>query len=203
MALLVTIATVTVNGQATVGVTGGIAVASLKAKSDGMSVATEGKVGFTLGIFANVDLGKDFAFRPGFNFTQKGGLTKEDDTKDKLTLNYIEIPLDFIYTTSAGFYVGAGPSLAFGISGKEDYSDGMISESQTVQFGNGEDELKRFDFGGNLLTGYQFKNGLSLNLNYNFGLNSIVNGTQDDITIKNRYFGIRLGYVFNKKPAKK
>ncbi|RZK29866.1 MAG: hypothetical protein EOO61_20060 [Hymenobacter sp.] len=112
--------------------------------------------------------------------------------------------MDFVYTTPNGFFIGAGPSVAFGISGKEEYSDGMNSESQTVEFGNGDDQLKRIDFGGNLLTGFQFRNGLLLNLNYNFGLNSLTNDTQDDVTVKSRYFGIRLGYIFNKtKPKKK
>ena len=74
-------------------------------------------------------------------------------------------------------------------------SDG---ESQDINFGSDEttDDYKPFEFSGNILAGYEFSNGFFAAVNYNAGLNNIVNGTEAGESGKNRYFGIRLGYKF-------
>ncbi|HEY9706098.1 MAG TPA: porin family protein, partial [Allocoleopsis sp.] len=153
---------------------------------------------------ADVKVSNNFVFQPGLNFTQKGGkfnlsevgLPGSGDVD--FVLNYIEVPLNVLFKTKAGsgnFFIGAGPSLSFGMSGKAK----LDNEEEDINFGSNEqnDDYKPFDFGGNIVAGYQLSNGVFIAINYNATLNNI--DTDSDITTKNKYFGIRLGYILGKK----
>ncbi|MEP7141506.1 MAG: porin family protein [Ferruginibacter sp.] len=157
------------------------------------------KTGFTGGLFVDIPINSNFSLQPALNFVQKGFSTKDETSTDKVKYSYAEIPLNFIYN-SQGFFIGAGPSMAFGIAGREkitDKSDPSNSSDDKIEFGSGDDQIKRFEFGANILTGYKFANGFIFSVNYNLGLNNIQIGNADDAgTIKNRYFAFKVGYVF-------
>jgi glycine cleavage system aminomethyltransferase T len=159
-------------------------------------------------LFTNVPLSTNIIFRPGLNFTQKGGkITSGSSQEVKIIFNYLEVPLDFIYKATGGLFIGAGPSLAYALSGKAKYSGftPAISDDK-VKIGNdaNNDELKAFEFGGNILAGYAMSSGLSFSINYNLGLSNLNPTTDKDEDFKNRYLGIRLGYTFgNPKSMKK
>lgn len=194
-----------VSAQTTVGITGGASFANVTVKSGGISVSPKLKTGITAGLFIDAPLSSNFSFQPALNFVQKGYVVKEDSYKDKLNLNYLEVPLNFVYHTnkSEGFFIGAGPSVAFGISGKEKYTDSDFPEDNStdkIKFGSSDDEIKRIDFGANVLAGYKLAGGFMVSGNYNLGLSNIANTGNDNPdeggTIKNRYFAIKIGYVF-------
>ena len=187
--------------QTTFGVQAGIAAASMKMEEDGESLDLDSKIGFTLGVVANVGLSENFSFRPALNFVQKGGKEEGEimgiSYKQTMNLNYLELPLNFVYNTSAGsgqFFIGAGPSLSFGLSGKTTAEVDGEEESEDLNFGNGDDEVKPFEFGGNILAGYQLANGVSISVNYNMGFSNLSNVENSEA--KNKYFGVRLGYNF-------
>lgn len=145
------------------------------------------------------------SFQPALNFVQKGTKLEQDDVKDIVTYNYLEVPLNFVYRTQKeqGFFIGAGPSVAFGLSGKEKYSDFQNSADSKVKFGSGDDEVKSIEFGVNALAGYKFGNGFLFSANYNLGLSNIQNGSSDEMgTVKNRYFAFKIGYSFNNRKNK-
>jgi hypothetical protein len=181
------------------GVTAGTSIASQKFKSSGISISGDSKVGFTAGVLADMGVTENFVFQPGLNFTQKGSKISSNGVTATQTLNYIELPLNFLYNTAAGsghFFGGIGPVLGYGISGKAE-SDG---ESQDIHFGNSDnDDYKPFEFSGNILAGYEFSNGVFVSANYNHGFSNILNGGDSGESAKNSYFGIRLGYKFGAK----
>ena len=194
-----------VNAQKTlIGLTAGAAFASYKVTSESLSMTSKMHVGFTAGLVSSVPIGKNFSFMPQLNFVQKGGKLNDAGATDKVTLNYIELPLDFVFNarTSTGmFFIGAGPSLGVGLSGKDKWSDGTESGSDDIKFGSSnDDDLKPFEIGVNILAGYQFTSGLFISANYNAQLN---NSAPDDPEFNakyhNRYFGIRIGYMFSGK----
>jgi len=187
--------------KTSIGLTAGAAFASYKAKIESISITPKTKVGLTLGLTSSVSLRKSFSFQPALNFVQKGGNFKQEGTTDKTTLNYLELPLNFVYNTHSSkgkFFIGAGPSLSIGLSGKDKWDDGYSPQTSDIKFGNGdEDDFKAFEAGINFLTGYQFKAGFLLAANYNAGLNNLANGDPDfSGKYHNRYFGIRIGYMF-------
>ncbi|MBS1621822.1 MAG: PorT family protein [Bacteroidetes bacterium] len=190
------------------GVFAGVSIANMHSKVDGETDNGKSKIGVLAGLVLDIPIDEQFSFQPGLQFVQKG--TKEEETsggfteKVKLGINYFEIPLNFLYHPKKGngFFIGAGPSVGIGISGKGTYSYDDASISSDLQFGNtDDDDIRRLDMGANFITGITFQNGLSLSANYTQGLSNIFPGGSSDGTLKNRYFGIRLGYFIkgNKK----
>ena len=197
--LMILLASVSLSAQK-IGLTGGVAFANVTAKLEGVSVSAKMKPGFTMGVFTDIPVSSNFSFQPALNFVQKGSKSGDETYKDKLNYNYLEVPLNFIYNNS-GFFIGAGPSTSFGISGKEEFidkQDPANSENTKVKFGSAEEEVKRCEFGANVLTGYQTAGGFMFSVNYNLGLNNIANGNAiEGGTIKNKYFALKIGYILN------
>ncbi len=202
---LISFISVATFAQTRFGVTAGVAVASMKAKSEGISVSFDSKVGLAIGVLADVSVAENFVFQPGLNFIQKGMKMKTSGIEGTQTLNYLELPLNFLYNAPAGsgkFFAGLGPVLGYGMSGKsKSKMAGEPEQSEDVKFGSNEDEddYKPFEFAGNLLAGYEFSNGFFAAANYNMGLSSIAIGGDSDNSLKNRYFGFKIGYKFGSK----
>jgi hypothetical protein len=192
------------------GIQAGSTFASMAVKFEDDKESSDKKAGFTAGILANFPLSKNFAVQPALNFTQKGGKESEDDYEVLMKLNYLELPVNFLYnSTNAGkghFFAGAGPVFGFALSGKDKLEiDGVGSEEYALEIGStNDDDLKVFDFGVNIMAGYQLANGLYLSANYTPGIINVVpglDGVDDEASVKNSYFGIRLGYMFGGKKA--
>ncbi len=205
--ILAIVVSFTTTAMAQLGITGGITSASVNFKEDqGAGFDTKSTIGFTLGLYTHVPLSTNIIFRPGLNFTQKGAKLEftfggtTDETK--AVFNYLELPLDFIYRATGGFFVGAGPSLAYLLSGKFK-EDGQPDYKLKIGNDENNDDIKAFEFGGNLLAGYTMSSGLSFSVNYNLGLSNLNPTTDKDEDFKNRYVGLRLGYNFGNKSAKK
>lgn len=186
------------------GLTAGATFASYKAEVEDIALTSKTKIGFTVGVTSSIALGKNFSFQPGLNFLQKGGKLKQEGATDKTTLNYLELPLNFVFNTHSSkgkFFAGAGPSLSMGLSGKGKWEDGGDSGTDDIKFGSDDDDiLKPFELGANFLAGYQFAGGFFVAGNYNIALNNIANGDIDFNTkYHNRYFAIRIGYMFGGK----
>lgn len=205
--LMILLTAYSANSKAQAGFQAGTSFANWAVKPSDGETSFKYKIGFTAGLFTNIPLGTGFSFHPAINLVQKGYMLKDKSAIDKITLNYIEIPLNFGYALkNNGFFYGAGPSVAFGLSGKEkfvDKSDPSNSETNTIKFGSStddEDKLKHTDIGANFIAGYQFPAGLIITANYNIGLSDIHNwDTDDKVSLKNNYFSIRMGYLLKQK----
>lgn len=175
------------------GIQAGASFYSEKQKVTGISINSDTKVGFTAGIVYSAPISDNISFMPSLNFTQKGGKLSfgidSFNLTSKETLNYIDLPLNFVYNIN-GFFVGAGPVLGVAISGKDKDDSG----SSDVEFGNGDNEIKRFEFSANILAGYKFSNGFFVTANYNPGISDLSNVS--NVKDHNNGFGIRVGYMF-------
>jgi Outer membrane protein beta-barrel domain len=191
--------------KARIGLSGGATLAQVRTKVDNTKDNSGYHFGFTLGVMADIALGKQFSFQPALNFLQKGGREKREESGTTFTynatLNYFELPLNFIYHgkgEKGHFIAGIGPSLAYGISGQSKISSNGQSSTETIHFGNSKSNgIKPFEFGGNLLAGYETNTGISVTFNFNMGFNNLYN---DGIAeFRNNYFGLRLGYFIRGK----
>ncbi|HET9744442.1 MAG TPA: porin family protein [Chitinophagaceae bacterium] len=183
--------------KARLGFTAGATVASYKIKAQSVSVTSKGKTGITVGLLADIPLGSSGSFMPALNFVQKGGKLNEDGMNDKLTTNYLEVPLNVAYNLklrNGKFFIGAGPALNMGLSGKDKWSWGTESGSDKIKFGKDKD-FRRFDAALNFVTGFVGKGGMMVSFNYNTGLTNAVDPGEGDGKFKNRYFGLRVGYM--------
>jgi Outer membrane protein beta-barrel domain len=212
-ALAVTV--VASQAQVKFGAHAGINAASQtnKFKSGTQTIAKnfKSKVGFTIGAVAEISLTDAVVFRPELNFTQKGGKLKETtsgiSTDASLSTNYLELPLNVVYKFEAGggnVFVGAGPSLGFGLSGKSKYKQSglgaTIEDNTSVKFDgkanapDNDTHFKALDFGANFLAGYQMSNNIFFKASYSLGLSNI--NPEDGSTTKNKGFGFTVGYMF-------
>ncbi len=194
--------TLFVKGQsARFGFDAGILSSMAKVTQDGTTSSSKSRIGFNVGVLADVELSKNWSFQPGLSFLQKGGKDSEGDTEADVSINYLELPLNFVFHADrkkGGFIAGAGPCLSYGLSGKAKVTSGGVTISEPIHFGSSSnDDLKRFEFGGNILAGYEFANGLFLTANYNAGFSNISADSQSKW--KNSYFGFRIGFVIPDK----
>lgn len=207
LVVLITFYNSVVAQKTTFGFTAGTSIANYHAELDGESDNGNSTIGITAGFFADIPFTGNFSFQTGLNFVQKG--TKDEQTfggvteKVKLIVNSFELPMNFVYSvvSSAGkFSFGAGPSIAFALSGKAEYDDGTTSISQSLNFGNDDDDdLKSLDFGANILAAYEFKSGFLVAVNFNKGFSNLLPGGSSDGKLTSQYFGIKLGYKLKTK----
>jgi hypothetical protein len=206
-AFICILSVICLNAQTTkFGFTAGTAIANYTSKVDGESQTEKSVAGITVGVLLDVPAGKNFSFQPALNFIQKGTKASEGDETAKINVNSIEIPLNLLYNSpgnKGSFFIGAGPSLAFALSGKMKFDDGTTSEEEDIKFGSSDEDLmKGLDIGANILAGYRLPGGLFFSAGYNAGLNNLFPGGSDDGTLKSHYFSIKLGLLL-KGAAKK
>jgi hypothetical protein len=138
------------------------------------------------GVFLQVSLNNKVCFQPELQMIGKGMKTKDENNisyPEKIT--YLELPLNILYkpvSAKGSFFIGGGPAPAFYIGENVFYSSGSA--------------IKKFDFGINFLTGYELPIGFSINLHYTHGLTNISSDKTFIPVMKNRCFGITIGYVF-------
>jgi hypothetical protein len=218
------------HAQVSVGIHGNVIGASMKNSEDGQDFDFDTRISWKGGLVAWVPLTTNLNFMPQLNVLSKGGKIEESESSDlggatitetikaNAKLNYIELPLNFVYSTGAeegGFFIGIGPSIGFGFGGKIDgdytFTAPGVSESEPFDFdvkfdGKTDDELdaddeaahyKRFDFGANVIAGYRLSNGVFINAHYNYSFSNI--NPNAGIESKNRYFGIGIGYFFGRQ----
>src|SRR5690606_15565225 len=123
------------------------------------------KTGFNAGIVGDIPVAPDFYFQPGLLYSAKGA--KLENTSDgKLSLNYVEVPLNLVYKPMLGtgrLLMGFGPYVAYGIGGKVENAGIENDVKFEKEAGNAANTVyfKPLDAGANILFGYEFSNKLS------------------------------------------
>jgi hypothetical protein len=179
----------------------GITVTSIS--YDEVPAGQKGRIGFVGGAGVEIGIVKNFfSVQPELLFIQKGEQYDAEGVVTKAKLNYLELPVlakvSFGSETVKG-YVNAGPSVAFGLMGKQTVEGGPNAGETDIRFGDGSGEGRRsldnrFDFG------LQFGGGASIgagpgsmvvDVRYGLGLTDL----NDDTRSKNRAFAFMLGYA--------
>lgn len=112
---------------------------------EGESPDKEWKLGYGIGAFAEIPIMNSLSLRPSLNYLQKGGKMNHDFSvegipgkqKAEIKLEYLEMPILLIYNIgkeSSKYYVGAGPSFGYGISGKAETNLIVEGSSETVYY---------------------------------------------------------------------
>ena len=181
-----------------------------------LSVANDPKVGFLIGVLGEVDFGQ-LGFRPELNYIQKGSKYGFGSGSSKITLNYIQVPLNVVYNLELGksgkLFFGLGPEVAFGISGNSKNSSGKTKvkfDGKETDSSGGDNykHLKRTDFGVTVLAGFQLEMGAFAKIGYTLGLTDIDPDKNNSdpyfrSSYKNRGLSICVGYMLGGKKKKK
>jgi len=189
------------------GVKAGLALPSQTTSAMGLSISTSSKTSFYVGAVADISLSPIFSLQPGLTYVGKGGkvdfseMAEEaglepgdfEELKQTINFSYLELPVNLVANFNAGtgkVFVGAGPYAAYALSGNAKAGD----LKEDAEFGSGEDQVKRMDFGINFLGGYQLSNGLNIHAGYGLGLSNLENNS--NTATKNRVFSFGLGFMF-------
>jgi hypothetical protein len=166
---------------------------------------TKSTVNFHITGYLDAPVTSGFYIQPGVSLQGKGAKLVESSALggSEITQNtmWLDVPVNFVGKFPVGLgnaFIGAGPYVGFGLSGKNKYSANEGSTSAESEFDFGKDNtLKGTDFGVNFLAGFKLGNGLLLNANYGLGLTNIAGNNNiwsDDI--KNRGFSVGIGFEF-------
>lgn len=158
---------------------------------------TKSNTGFFLTGYLDAPISPNFSIQPGLSLQNKGTKWKPvgDQREGKESIMTLDIPVNAVLkfpTTSGNFFLGAGPYVGFGLSGKFKGEDSQGKFENDIKFGTGSDkDLKRTDFGVNFLAGYQLSSGFQINAGYGLGLTNLA---PNDGSLKNRVWSVGIGF---------
>ncbi len=197
------------------GIRAGVNLQNINGKDfEGDKLENDLTMGFNAGVNYEILVGTDIYFQPGLLFSTKGTKSTEtvlsQDIESKLSLSYIELPLNIVFKPLLGtghMLLGFGPYVGYGVGGKYTLDTPNTSSEWDIEFTNEVTEsdvdndaffIKPFDAGANFIIGYEMANMLSIQLNAQLGLIDInpKYPVDDEATLKNTGFGLSLGYRF-------
>lgn len=181
----------------------GLNISTLSMKEGNYSYSPDSKVGFNAGVAVEFPIVRSFYVNTGLFYTTKGCKIKDDGDEEKINLGYLSLPLYASYRLNfaeqSQLQVNFGPYFAYGVNGKDKYTDSDGDKYEQDAFGTKEGQagLKRFDCGLGFGLGYTF-NRIYLGLEYQLGLTNIADKKvwDNDTSIKTRNFSISVGYNF-------
>jgi hypothetical protein len=194
------------------GILGGVNFQNLNGKDfAGDALENSMITGFHLGVTMQVPIVPEFYFEPGLLYTTKGAQGDYGPVEGTVRLNYLEVPLNFLYKGALGngfVLLGFGPYLGYALSGNLNLDTDVAGFDTQIRFQNTVESdvsplglyLRRFDAGGNIYAGYQFGMGVFVRLNAQLGLLNIYPDDQrfsnNEARWANTGFGFSVGYLF-------
>lgn len=169
----------------------------------------DGRTSFHVGGLVEIPISEKFAIQPELLYSAQGA--KREDFfmgttyKDKLKLDYINIPIMAKYYVVDGLSIEAGPQFGILISakGETEMSEGGDSESHSEDL---KDSFKTLDIGLGLGAAYRLNNGIFFSARYIFGVSDITEDEEYDLGFgmvvvdrsksHNNVFQISAGYSF-------
>lgn len=164
------------------------------------------KPGFHVGGLVDIAFGPHFSVQPQLLLAMKGGKIEQSGSATDFTFYTIDLPINLVYNYN-GFFIGAGPNLSYGISGKGEATGSPEVDLYEDDALGPDSKFKRFEVGANVMMGYRFPGGFMLSSNWTPGLSDIFEEASSSTgtgKANNSFFGFSIGYVFGgTKTAKK
>lgn len=165
------------------------------------SFETNSSTNFHVTGFLDAPLGRNFAVQPGISLQGKGGelLNSSVGTVTQNTM-WLEVPVNLVAKVPMGnsnFFIGAGPYIGFGLSGKNKYDSDWGSAEEEFEFGS-DGTLKSTDFGVNFVAGFHLGQGFLIHAGYGLGLSDIRASNNEffpEDRLTNRVFSVGLGFA--------
>ena len=186
------------------GVKAGVNFPKYSFSGGGSSIETSSATNFNVTAFLDAPVVGNYLYvQPGVSLQGKGAKFKDNalfGSNASVTQNtmWVEVPVNLVAKLPTGLagqvFVGAGPYVGFGLSGKNKVKgNGGNAVDTDFKFGSDRDQ-KGTDFGLNFIAGYQLASGLMIHGGYGLGLTDIA---PDGAGIKqhNRVWTLGLGFA--------
>ncbi|RYD58581.1 MAG: PorT family protein [Sphingobacteriales bacterium] len=204
----------------------------------GETVSNQLKVGVHAGFVADVLLTSHVYLQPGLRYIMKGGQNERSnetlitggtmryERKDKVTLNYVSLPVNLVYKfggENGGFFIGAGGYAAALVDARTKFKEEMTTKvanesdvevkadgSGKLAIGNtaGQDDITRMDYGVQGLLGVELNNNWYIKGTVEAGLRNVFSGgkTSNVTSVipstnasgKNISYLLTVGYMFER-----
>lgn len=181
------------------GVIGGINYASFGGPdADDGDMDPKRLLRYAVGGFATFNLNGNLIIRPEVHYSMKG--VKYEESEDgmellaEMRMNYLDIPVLFVFTPQPKLMAYAGPMVGVYLSGETyaKFSFGGESESDTEDID--KEEIKNPDFGAVVGVGYGLTDKISVHARYSMGLITVDDA--DDVDIKHNSLQLLLSTTF-------
>lgn len=188
-----------VSAQVSLGIKGGVNMSNFV--YDDEVNDKNPKIGFNIGLAADVDFAPNMALQTGLFLSTKGFKTVNDaiDVEYTENLMYLQLPLHLAYkvdvTPGSRIVFHAGPYVAYGVGGSRKANVGNLSGEWDVDkiFGDANGQYKPFDAGLGLGVGAEM-GAFLIDLGWDMGMVNISN--RDNGNTKNQNAYLSVGYKF-------
>lgn len=177
----------------------------------------DGRTNFHIGGLVEIPLNEKFSIQPEILYSGQGAQMEYSESftemgmelfvkaKQKLKMDYINVPIMAKYYIIPGLAVEAGPQVGFLVSAKleseaeikgdfpQEYNDMFYDAFKSNE--DVKDELNTLDFAIGLGASYRLDMGVFFGLRYNLGLSNI-HKESGDLKNRNNIFQISAGYSF-------
>jgi hypothetical protein len=158
---------------------------------------------YHVGGLVDVGFGRRWSLQPQALYSGKGVTFHAPDHGHIISLYSLDIPINVVYKTKPGVFLGTGPNLGIHLRGTNEVTGDhpmTVDQAMTVdyKFGSEPGHFKRFDYGWNFLAGYQHPRGAFASINYLKGLRkNIINGPGAEWS--HNVLSVSFGYTFQWK----
>jgi hypothetical protein len=195
--LIILTAKLTFAQDIAVGIKAGV---NINSASTSIPVVESGKETLALfhgGAVVDVAVNQRFSIQPQILYSRKGVKFNAGDHKHTIKLNSLDLPLLAVFKAGKGVFFGAGPNFGFHLSGTN-VSTGALNETHKYKFDGSTGDFKRFDFGVNVMAGYEHKSGVFTSVNYLKGISKgLIEFPNTDWS--HNVLSFSVGYMFRRK----
>lgn len=167
------------------GIKGGLNLYSIHSDNN---AETKIKPGFNLGLLGHIHIKNKFALQPEIVFSSQGYKYKLiTGDHEKVSLNYINIPVLFQYMFNNGFRIQAGPQLGILVGARSKNNNNSIKT---------KDNFKNMDIG--IAAGVSYvhpPSGFGVDARYNLGITNI--NKYGNVNSFNRGLQLGIFYLIN------
>jgi hypothetical protein len=178
-------------------------------------LTSNARTGFMGGLIVDIPFGDEkLRMMPELTYSQQGvgqhataSLLGQKVTLDQhITIGYVNAIANLAVALPVGdqkFLLGFGPYLSAGVTAKRWYkltpdvnsSLSASEKTESIDFGTSSGQLKRMDYGINVMGGFMLFNGLTIKASYGFGLAELSNDA--NVSYKNRHASLSLAFFFH------
>jgi hypothetical protein len=195
---IVMIVTMSVCAQPSFGIKTGLNLANASG-DDADALDTKMRASFHVGGYLTFDVSEHFAIQPELLYNSVGSKFEESfsdpdfgniDIDATFKLEYISVPVMFLYKVNDQFNIQAGPQAGFLVSAKAKAKGTAFGQSVSGSE-DVKDEFKSVDFGVNFGVGVNFDR-ISASARYCLGLVNVID--EDEADYKNNAIQLSVGY---------
>jgi hypothetical protein len=161
-----------------------------------MDVTNKSGTGISFGSSEKLTIGEHFALQGDFLFHYRTfNMENRAIPVAQIPIKWwmIEVPVYAVWQIRTGrgnIFLGIGPYAGYGLSAKNNpYQVNLYRKNEIT----GERPLNRWNFGGGMVCGYEFSNGLFVNAAYHRGSGQTKG---NNTAMSNQSFSLGLGYRF-------